>query len=113
MASLTTAEVNDLFRWTGDIGMFSTDKPINDIELDDGTVIEGSCNAFKTEFCEEECYNVKLYRMYENMTKRDVRCHNIWNKINVHNVEVIKQTFSRKKKQTKRIRHNILNKRTL
>ena len=105
MASLTTAEVNDLFRWTSDIGMFSSDRPINDIKLDDGTVIEGSCNSFKTEYCEEECYNVKLYRMYENMTKRDVRCETTWGKINAHNVGSIKQTFSRKKNQTKRIRH--------
>ena len=64
--------IKDLFRYCDDIGMFASDSPINDV----GSV-KGSCDH-RTSFCDETCYNVKLYRMYPNMGKRDERCEKEW-----------------------------------
>ena len=96
--TVTTTELNDLFRYCEDIGMFSTDRPINATENH-----EGSCDH-RTDHCDETCYNVKLYKLYPNMAKRDDRCETIWQKLNRHNSDFSK-FFSRKTKQTKRVRH--------
>ena len=96
--TVTTTELNDLFRYCEDIGMFSTDRPINATENH-----EGSCDH-RTDHCDETCYNVKLYKLYPNMAKRDDRCETIWQKLNRHNSDFGK-FFSRKTKQTKRVRH--------
>jgi len=88
--------IKDLFRYCDDIGMFASDRPINDV----GSV-KGSCDH-RTSFCDEDCYNVKLYRMYPNMGKRDERCEHEWQQISG---DAVRTYLSRKKKQTKRARH--------
>lgn len=91
--------INDLFRWCNDIGMYASDRPINDV----GDV-EGSC-IHRSPYCDDTCFNIKLYRMYPNMGKRDVRCEKEWVNINEQNVHMVSKHFKRKRKQTKRIRH--------
>ena len=93
-------KIIDLFRWCGDIGQFASDRPIND------TVNHtGSC-VHRTPFCDRDCYNVKLYRLYPNMAKRDDRCETEWQALNETNMSLVPKYFSRKRKQTKRIRLN-------
>tara|TARA_R110001606_G_scaffold374012_1_gene531589 strand:- start:760 stop:1470 length:711 start_codon:yes stop_codon:yes gene_type:complete len=96
--SVTTAELNDLFRYCEDIGMAATDRPINDTKNH-----EGSCDH-RTDYCDETCYNVKLYKMYPKMADRDDRCETIWKKLNRHNSDFTK-FFSRKRYDTSRVRH--------
>ena len=100
----TKNELNDMIKWGGDIGMFQIDRPINNIPLADGTFIQGSCNRFKTKYCAETCYNLKLYRMYPNMKERDIRCERNWQKMGKHNTWQIAEHLSKKRKQTKRAR---------
>ena len=64
MVTITTQELNDLFRWCDDIDMFATDRPINDTKD-----FEGSC-VHRTSFCDKTCYNVKLYIVASLITKR-------------------------------------------
>ena len=71
MISVTTKELNTLFRWCDDIGMFATDRPINNTKD-----FEGSC-VHRTPFCDVECYNVKLYKLYPAMHNRDNECERI------------------------------------
>jgi len=99
MTALTKTQFNDLFRYCGDIGMFANDRPINDTENH-----EGSC-VHRTDYCDVTCYNVKLYKMYPDMAKRDDRCEAIWQTINRVNAVSIREHFKRKRKQTKRVRH--------
>lgn len=103
MVTITTQELNDLFRFCYDIDMFATDRPINDTKD-----FEGSC-VHRTPFCDKTCYNVKLYKLYPNMYERDNRCERIWQKLPT-DVSFYKQNFvpffAKKKKQTKRIRYN-------
>ena len=89
-------QVKEYVRHCEDIGMFSTDRPINDV----GDT-EGSC-LHRTPYCDEKCYNVKLYKMYPNMAVKDVRSEEIWQKIKPLQV---KEVLARKRKQTKRVRH--------
>ena len=96
--SVTTAELNDLFRYCEDIGMAATDRPINDTKNH-----EGSCDH-RTDYCDETCYNVKLYKIYPKMADRDDRCETIWKKLNRHNSDFTK-FFSRKRYDTSRVRH--------
>ena len=96
--SVTTTELNDLFRYCEDIGMFATDRPINATENH-----EGSCDH-RTDYCDETCYNVKLYKIYPKMADRDDRCETIWKKLNRHNSDFTK-FFSRKRYDTSRVRH--------
>ena len=88
--------MKDLFRWCDDIGMFSTDRPINDV----GSV-SGSCDH-RTDYCDVTCYNVKLYRMYPAMGLRDERCEKEWQAVSG---EAVATFLARKRKQTKRARH--------
>lgn len=97
--TLSTPELNDLFRYCADIGMYATDRPINDTANH-----KGSC-VHRTSFCDVTCYNMKLYRMYKNMTQRDDRCETVWQKINSSNVVTIAQWLFRRRKSTKRGRH--------
>ena len=97
--SITNAQWNDLFRWCDDIGMFNTDRAINDTENH-----EGSC-IHRTDYCDQTCYNVKLYKMYPDMAKRDDRCETIWKAIDKFSMPSFKQFLSRKRKSTKRMRH--------
>ena len=96
--TVTTQELNDLFRYCADIGMAATDRPINDTENH-----TGSCDH-RTSYCDDTCYNVKLYKIYPNMSKRDDRCETIWQKLNLGNSEFTK-FFSRKRYDTSRVRH--------
>jgi len=96
--SVTTAELNDLFRYCKDIGMAATDRAINNTKNH-----EGSCDH-RTDYCDETCYNVKLYKMYPKMADRDDRCETIWKKLNRHNSDFTK-FFSRKRYDTSRVRH--------
>ena len=98
MTNVTTAELNDLFRWCGDIGMYATDRAINNTANH-----EGSCDH-RTDYCDKTCYNVKLYKIYPKMADRDDRCETIWAKLNRHNSNLTK-FFSRKRKQVSRVRH--------
>jgi len=70
--TVTTTELNDLFRYCEDIGMFATDRPINHTDNHFGSCVH------RTDYCDETCYNVKLYKLYPNMAKRDDRCETIW-----------------------------------
>lgn len=101
MISVTTKELNTLFRWCDDIGMFATDRPINNTKD-----FEGSC-VHRTPFCDVECYNVKLYKLYPAMHNRDNECERIWQKLPT-DVQFYKTYFvpffANKRKQTKRRR---------
>ena len=88
--------IKDLFRWCDDIGMFASDRPINDV----GSV-KGSCDH-RTQCCDDTCYNIKLYKLYPNMGKRDERCEREWQAVTGN---AVKDYLSRKKKQTDRSRH--------
>ena len=89
----------DLFRWCNDIDMYASDRPINDV----GDV-EGSC-VHRSRFCDDTCFNIKLYRMYPNMGKRDQRCEKEWQALNPSNMQrLVPLSFKRKRKQKKRIR---------
>ena len=72
--TVTTKEYNDLFRYCDDIDMFAWDRPINDTENHKGT-----CDH-RTDYCDKTCYNVKLYRMYNNMSVREPRCETVCQK---------------------------------
>tara|TARA_R110002167_G_scaffold35540_7_gene113474 strand:- start:6857 stop:7543 length:687 start_codon:yes stop_codon:yes gene_type:complete len=80
-----------------DIGMFAWDRPINDIPE---AGIEGSC-IHATDYCKATCYNVKLYKMYSNMTVKDIRNENAWQSMEPN--QVAKQ-LNRKLKSTARVR---------
>lgn len=75
-------------RWCDDIGMFSWDRD------------KPSCRH-KTVYCEEHCYNNKLYNVYHNMYGKDVRNEKAW--MNVSGVAV-RQQLDRKRKQVQRVR---------
>jgi hypothetical protein len=96
--TVTTQELNDLFRECKDIGMAASDRPINDTKNH-----EGSC-VHRTDYCDQTCYNIKLYNMYENMANRDDRCETIWQKLDKSNSDFT-NFFSRKRYDTSRVRH--------
>jgi hypothetical protein len=100
-ATITTKELNTLWRDCKDIGMFATDRPIFDTKD-----YEGSC-LHKTPFCEVNCYNNKLYKIYPKMHDRDNECERIWQSL-PSDVEFYKEYFipffAKKKLQTKRRR---------
>jgi len=87
---------NDLFRWCDDIGMFASDRPINDV----GDV-EGSC-IHRSPYCDETCFNIKLYKLYPNMFKRDIRIEKDWQDLTPENIhENIANFFKRKENKPK------------
>jgi hypothetical protein len=86
-------------RWCADIGMLAFDRPINDLP---GTGIKGSC-THRTSFCNATCYNMKLYKLYKNMSKRDVRCEQWWQQITGTEVASVLSKLS-KTRDTSRVR---------
>jgi len=76
-------------RWCEDIGMFALDRPI-----------PTSC-LHKTEFCDKKCFNVKLYRLYPNMEKKDIRNEAYWKQLTG---KALKATLDRRTLQTDRVR---------
>jgi len=90
----------DIVRWCEDIGMFATDRPINDVVVGTTLLAEGSC-VHASSFCKPTCFNLKLYRIYPNMLKRDVRVEETWRNIKG---SVFASTLLRKRKQTSRVR---------
>ena len=101
MVAFTTKELNDMWRWCADIGMFDADRPIYDTPSGKS---KGSCESWKTEFCSSTCYNNKLYKLYPNMANRDDRCEDYWQRINLKALSGFIEHFKRKRKQTKRKR---------
>ena len=88
--------IKDMIRWCSDIGMFATDRPINDIGDTKGTCL------WKTPVCEEKCFNNKLYKLYPKMRDRDIRCEREWQSFKEGD---FKKALSRKRKQTQRVSH--------
>lgn len=78
-----------------DIGMFAINRPIND-----HSTVEGSC-VHRTEFCNQTCYNMKLYNLYPKMKGRDVKDEEQWQGIS--GLKVL-NALSKKRKSTKRVR---------
>ena len=94
--------IKDMIRWCSDLGMFATDRPINDVVDKDGKVIvEGTC-IWKTPVCSKRCFDIKLYRLYPKMTDRDIRCEREWQSFKAGD---FKKALSRKRKQTQRVSH--------
>jgi hypothetical protein len=95
-------KIVDLYRLCSDIGMYASDRPIND-----------TVNPYwdhvthRTPFCDDTCLQCKnCYKLYPNMAKRDDRCETEWQALNETNMSLVPKYFSRKRKQTKRIRLN-------
>lgn len=90
----------DLIRWCEDIGMFATDRPINDVAIGGVTFVEGSC-VHRTGHCEATCFNNKLYKLYPAMAQRDIRVEQEWRDVKG---SVFASALLRKRKQTSRVR---------
>lgn len=86
---MTMSQVRSEIRWCEDIGMFAFDRPI-----------PVSC-IHKTKYCEDNCFNVKLYKLYPAMETKDIRNEAYWQQITGNQVL---HTLKRKRKQTKRAR---------
>jgi len=76
-------------RYCADIDMFTLDRSI-----------ALSC-VHRTQFCEDNCFNNKLFKVYPNMHKKDERNELAWED---NDVIGLAQSLSRRKKQTKRAR---------
>lgn len=91
-------------RWCKDIKMWAIDRPINDV----GDV-NGSC-VHRTSFCDTSCYNVKLYKMFKGMAKKDIANEKFWQSLptnkndNQDSLESLQQKLFRSRRQTKRAR---------
>ena len=91
-------------RWCKDIKMWAIDRPINDV----GDV-NGSC-VHRTSFCDTSCYNVKLYKMFKGMAKKDITNEKFWQSLptnkndNQDSLESLQQKLFRSRRQTKRAR---------
>lgn len=84
-----TATLAKEITYTGDIGMFTINRPI-----------ATSC-VHKTAHCEANCYNNKLYKVYKNMAAKDARNEEAWRD---NDAKGLKLALKRKRKQTNRIR---------
>lgn len=84
--------MSDELRWCDDIGMYAFDRPINGPQ--------GSC-VHRTQFCNATCYNNKLYKIYPNMHKRDIRAESWWQAITG---SMLSKILGRKRKQVSRLR---------
>lgn len=82
----------DELSWRADIGMYAFDRPINGPD--------GSC-VHRTAFCNTTCYNIKLYRIYKNMSVRDVRLEKWWRTVTGL---IVNAALKLKRKQTSRVR---------
>tara|TARA_B100000586_G_scaffold268822_1_gene246201 strand:- start:2316 stop:2996 length:681 start_codon:yes stop_codon:yes gene_type:complete len=67
-----------------DIGMFALDRPI-----------PGSC-VHRTSYCNTECFNVKLYRIYPAMAGKDERNEAAWQEMDVESVAGLDKTLERR-----------------
>lgn len=91
-------------RWCKDIDEWSIDRPINDV----GDV-EGSC-IHRTEFCNVTCYNIKLYKAFKGMAKKDIANEKFWQSlptkhdVNSVSIKALQQQLFRSRRQTKRAR---------
>ena len=91
-------------RWCKDIKMWAIDRPINDV----GDV-NGSC-VHRTSFCDTSCYNVKLYKIFKGMAKKDIANEEFWQSLptnkndNQDSLESLQQKLFRSRRQTKRAR---------
>ena len=100
--------MNNTLRWCSDIGMWSLDRPINDIP---NTNITGSC-IHRTSFCDATCYNLKLYRMFPAMLTKDIRNEQFWQSLPTSmtdakdnpSLESLRKKFKNSRRQTKRVR---------
>ena len=92
-----TYNMSSEMRWCEDIGMFAIDRPINDIPE---AGVEGSC-VHRTDYCNETCYNVKLYKLYPAMVGKDVRNEQAWQESTGADYAA---ALDRKKKPTDRFR---------
>ena len=79
-----------VLRWSDDIGMHTIDRRIST-----------SC-VHKTTFCEQTCYNNKLFKIYPAMHGKDIKNEEAWAG---NDVLGLAKALSRKRtKQTKRVR---------
>lgn len=100
--------MDNTLRWCADIGMWSLDRPINDIP---NTDITGSC-VNRTSFCDTTCYNLKLYRMFPAMLAKDIRNEQFWQSLPTHykgakdnpSIQSLREKFKNSRRQTKRVR---------
>ncbi len=75
-------------RYCKDIAMFVTDRP------------KSSC-AFRTKFCQMNCYNRKLYKLYPNMRGAEQKIAREWDNLNA---ETFREQIKGKRRFTKRFR---------
>ena len=91
-------------RWCKDIKMWAIDRPINDV----GDV-NGSC-VHRTSFCDASCYNVKLYKMFKGMAKKEITNEKFWQSLPTNkndkqdSLKSLQQKLFRSRRQTKRAR---------
>ena len=77
--------------YTSDIGLFTVNRSI-----------KNSCDH-RTSFCDTYCYNFKLYKVYKDMAKKDVRNDSYWEHLK-QNPEALKPVFDAKKRDSARVR---------
>jgi hypothetical protein len=100
--------MKNTLRWCADIGMWSLDRPINDIPH---TNITGSC-VHRTSFCDATCYNIKLYRMFPAMLTKDIRNEQFWQSLPTQykgakdnpSIQSLREKFKNSRRQTSRVR---------
>ena len=91
-------------RWCKDIRQWTIDRPINDV----GDV-NGSC-VHRTPFCNDKCYNIKLYKMFKGMAQKDIANEKFWQSLptnkndNQDSLKALQQKLFRSRRQTKRAR---------
>ena len=91
----------DFLRYCEDIGMFAWDRPIHDVFDFKGKLLAAGSCIHKTIWCAVECYNEKLYKVYPNMTPKDVRNEKNWQKVTGKGIAFL---LSRKRKLVERVR---------
>ena len=101
--------MKNTLRWCEDIGMWSLDRPINDIPH---TNITGSC-VHRTSFCDATCYNIKIYRMFPAMLTKDILNEQFWQSLptscdnthdSIQSLRTKLKKASNKTRQTSRVR---------
>ena len=84
--------ISDTVRFCADLGMFTIDRSISK-----------SC-THKTSFCESNCFNDKLYKLYPAMHDKDVRNELAWDNLDQRTSKQFSRSMARKRRQTSRIR---------
>ena len=91
-------------RWCKDIKMWAIE------DIDGSVIVYGSCSPHKTKFCGSRCYNIKLYKMFKDMAKKDIRNEKFWQSLptnkndNQDSLKALQQKLFRARRQTKRAR---------